>query len=198
VKLIFGLGNPGERYRNTRHNAGWMVVDALAEKLGAANWRRKFGGIFTEASLPAEFAGNFGEANEPLTLIKPETYMNESGECVAAFVGYLHIPREAMLVVADDVNLPLGVLRLRRSGSDGGHKGLRNVATRLGGEDYPRLRLGVGTANTPRDGSLVDYVLSEFGKEEAAIMAETVRRATDAVLTWAGRGCDEAMNRFNG
>ncbi|MCX7804432.1 MAG: aminoacyl-tRNA hydrolase [Planctomycetota bacterium] len=195
MKLIFGLGNPGERYRNTRHNIGRRVVFELGERLGAKSWREKFGGTFTEVGLPGSFAGPFGAAGEPLILAAPDTYMNASGECVVAFAGYMKVPPDAMLVVVDDVNLPLGTLRMRRSGSDGGHKGLRSVAAGIGSEDYARLRLGVGV---PQGVELVEYVLSDFSEEESKIAAESVKRAGDAVLTWAGHGCEVAMNRFNG
>ena len=195
MKLIFGLGNPGERYKNTRHNVGRKVVFELGERLGAKTWREKFRGTYAEVQLPEGFAGSFGQEGESLILIGPDTYMNASGECVAAFAWHMKVPLEAMLIVVDDANLPLGKLRMRKSGSDGGHRGLRSISAALGSEDYARLRLGIGA---PRTMEMVDYVLSDFEADEEEMASESVRKAGDAVLTWAGHGCEAAMNRFNG
>lgn len=174
-------------------------MDALAEKTGATFRQRKFKGQFAAGELPVEWRGP-GADDGRLMLVKPETFMNLSGETVASFMGYYHVDRADLLVVTDDVNLPLGALRLRRSGTSGGHNGLADIERRLGGVDYARLRCGVGGREADaerRVGALAGYVLGRFAPEEEERLPAVFERAADACLTWAGHGCETAMNRFN-
>jgi PTH1 family peptidyl-tRNA hydrolase len=199
MKLIVGLGNPGGEYARTRHNAGFRVLDALAAKMGAAFRQRKFKGQFATGELPREWQGR--EAGDGgLLLVKPETFMNLSGETVVGFLGYYHLDRSALLVVCDDVNLALGALRMRRSGSAGGHNGLADIEQRLGHREYARLRCGVGGREVDaerRVGALVGHVLGRFAPEEEEQLPAVFMRAAEACLAWAGHGCEVAMNRFN-
>ena len=199
MKLIVGLGNPGSEYARTRHNAGHRVLDVLAGKTGAEFRRRKFKGQFATGDLPREWLGPQADDGK-LLLVKPETYMNLSGETVVSFMGYYHLERGDLLVVTDDVNLPLGALRLRRSGTSGGHNGLADIERRLGGLDYARLRCGVGGREADserRVGELAGFVLGRFAQQEEEQLPVVFERAADACLTWAGHGCETAMNRFN-
>lgn len=199
MKLIVGLGNPGKKYENTRHNAGFRVLDILASKTGGDFGREKYKAQFAEGSLPAKFEGP--EAGDGrLLLIKPQTYMNLSGEPVASFAGYYKIARPDLLVVVDDVAIPLGALRIRLNGSAGGHNGLKDIERALGGQDYVRLRVGVGGrdgSGPPAKGDLADHVLGRFRGEEEKVMEDALARAAEACLMWAGSGSNEAMNRFN-
>jgi PTH1 family peptidyl-tRNA hydrolase len=186
VKLIAGLGNvPESRYGGTRHNVGFRVVDALARRHGLA---------FESAPMPAVQARWRRDA-ETVWLIKPLTLMNLSGEAVGAACRYYRVPVSDLLVVTDDVNLPLGRLRARGSGSEGGHNGLRSVAEHLGTIEYPRLRIGVGRGDARRD--LADHVLSRFEPEEVPGVEDAVTRAADAVEAWVAEGLDRMMNLFN-
>jgi PTH1 family peptidyl-tRNA hydrolase len=185
MKIILGLGNPGLSYRRTRHNLGFMVLDALAE---ARDFRfRRAAGRSSRAE------GSIGK--EKAVLVKPMTFMNLSGEAVAAAVRYYDCPLEDLLVICDDVNLDLGRMRLRRSGRDGGHNGLKSVIQHLHSQDFARLRIGVGAAPDHMD--MMAYVLSPFRRSEWPTVHETIARAVQAVETWAYHGVDEAMNRFN-
>lgn len=199
MKLIVGLGNPGGEYARTRHNAGFRVLDSLAGKAGVEFRQRKFKGQFAIGELPREWQGpQAGDGR--LLLVKPETFMNLSGETVVGFLGYYHLDRADLLVVCDDVNLALGALRMRRSGSAGGHNGLADIEQRLGGREYARLRCGVGGREADaerRVGALVGHVLGRFAPEEEEKLPAVFARAADACLTWAGHGCETAMNRFN-
>ena len=184
MKIVVGLGNPGSRYAGTRHNVGFEVIDALACHPQVNPFREKF------ESLIAEIRS--GE--DTLLLVKPQTYMNLSGRAVRALMDFYKLPPQHLLVVCDDIHLPLGKLRLRPRGSHGGHNGLRNIQLHLGMEEYPRLRIGVGE---PELGEAVDHVLSRFRASEQPIIAETIARAAQAVECWARQGIEAAMNRFN-
>lgn len=184
MKAVVGLGNPGLAYRNTRHNAGFMVVDLVADRLKAPIRRRGPKALLGEGRLD-DFR---------VILAKPQTYMNNSGEAVRALLDYYRLSPTDLLVVCDDVNLPLGRLRLRARGSAGGHNGLKSIIAHLGTEEFPRLRLGVGT---PEPGEMVDHVLGRFAKAERDLLREQVGRAADAVECFLQAGIDEAMNRFN-
>jgi PTH1 family peptidyl-tRNA hydrolase len=185
VKLIVGLGNPGPRYRETRHNAGFKVLDRLAERLQTGFSREKYYGAVAEARYE----------NSRLVLLKPLTFMNKSGLSVARALRYTGIALADTLVVVDDVNLPLGRLRLRGGGSSGGHNGLKSISASIGSEAFPRLRLGVGAAHPA--GDMVDHVLSAFAPADRSEAEAMFERAVDAVLRFAADGLDRAMNTVN-
>jgi len=185
MKIIVGLGNPGLRYRRSRHNFGFMVVSALARqrRLGFRRGRHQC----TRAE------GEIGK--ERILLVRPQTYMNLSGRCVAPVLRRAGCSREDLMVVCDDVNLDLGRLRLRRGGSAGGHKGLDSIINHLGSRDFPRLRLGIGAP--PEWMGMMDYVLSPFPRGERPVVDRMVELAVQALETWVYHGIEEAMNRFN-
>ena len=181
---VFGLGNPGKRYLGTRHNVGFSVVDRLAEGLGVGAFGRRFQALTGDAR---------GEAGKVL-LVKPQTYMNESGRSVRAVTGWYDIAIDNILVICDDLDLERGRIRARREGSSGGHNGLKSVAEHLGTTAFPRLRVGIGR---PAHGDAIDYVLSPFGRGEQDVVAEAVERAADAARCWMDEGIEACMNRFN-
>ena len=180
IRLVAGLGNPSREYQRTRHNIGFMVLDRLA----------------ADAQLPWEFSAkwNAGWAKSDVTLVKPATFMNRSGEAVAAIANFYKIAAEEVLVVLDDFALPLGRLRLRAQGSSGGHNGLESIFEHFGTEVVARLRVGIGAA--PVQGA-TDYVLSRFFEEEQPLLDATIRRAADAVKCAIDKGLIAAMNLFN-
>jgi peptidyl-tRNA hydrolase, PTH1 family len=182
--LVAGLGNPGREYERTRHNAGWLVLDELARRHGGS-WRSKFSG-----SLAQERLGDLR-----LALLKPETYMNESGRSVAAASRFFKVEPEALLVVHDDVDLEAGRLQARQGGGLAGHNGLRSLARDLGTQDFLRLRIGVGRPRRGDPRSVSDWVLSPFAPEED--VEALVSRAADAVETIASEGVEAAQQRFN-
>ena len=182
--LVAGLGNPGREYERTRHNAGWLVLDELARRLGGS-WRSKFSGSLAEVRL--------GDLR--LALLKPETYMNESGRSVAAAARFFKVEPEALLVAHDDVDLEAGRLQARRGGGLAGHNGLRSLARDLGTQDFLRLRIGVGRPGRGDPRSVSDWVLSPFAPEED--VGALVSRAADAVETIASEGVETAQQRFN-
>lgn len=184
MKIVVGLGNPGNRYVGTRHNVGFEVIDTLARHLQVGSFREKFESLIAEGK----------RGDDTLLLVKPQTYMNLSGRAVRALLDFYKLPLQHLLVVCDDIHLPLGKLRLRPRGSHGGHNGLRDIQLHLGTEEYPRLRIGVGE---PEPGEAVDHVLSRFRASEQPIIAEAIARAAQAVECWAERGLEAAMNRFN-
>lgn len=187
MKVICGLGNPGERYRLTRHNIGFRVVDLLADR-----WRLTGRGRVSQgaARLEAELPPPVGA----VLLVKPMRFMNVSGAPLAGVLRQAGVDSASdLLVVADDVDLPLGRLRLRRSGSAGGHNGLRSIIDALGGGEFARLRVGIG-----RDGETVDHVLSTFRRSEQEVARTAVEEAADAAELWLREGIDAAMNAFNG
>lgn len=187
-RLIVGLGNPGERYRETRHNAGFMVVDDLAKTMGVS-WR-----------LEKKFFAAVGEsrvAGRRLLLAKPQTFMNLSGEAVVQLVRFHRVELADLLVVVDDADLPLGTLRLRPEGSSGGHHGLQSIEQHLGGRGFARLKLGI--ARPIQDvRSIADHVLGSFQAEEMPFLAAVLTRAVQQVQCWATDGIAKAMNVFNG
>lgn len=183
--LIVGLGNPGPEYRYTRHNLGFRVLDELAGRLGVVFSREKYAGLFAESRA----------ADTRIALLEPLTYMNRSGESVRQAVRYCINDLKDLLVVADDVNLPLGRLRLRASGSSGGHNGLKSIIDQLGTNAFPRLRIGVGIGKS--DGDLTDHVLGRFTPEENAVVECAVSKGAEAALVFAQYGLQAAMDRFN-
>lgn len=187
-RLIVGLGNPGREYTRTRHNAGFQLVERLADRAGAA-WR-------AEARFRARLARGV-LAGTDCWFCEPLTFMNLSGEAVGAVMRYHRLEREHLLVLVDDADLALGQLRLRPGGSAGGHHGLESVARHVGGTGYARLRLGIGRrAETARD--ITGHVLGTFSAEEQTIFESVLDRATDQVICWIAEGAAAAMNRFNG
>jgi len=185
LKLIAGLGNPGARYRGTRHNLGFVVLDDLAAALGAAFGQEKHKGLLAQAAIDTE----------KVLLLKPKTYMNRSGDCVAAVARNKAPDPGDILVVVDDVNLALGKIRLRAGGSAGGHNGLKSIAERLGTTAFHRLRLGVGAG--PGQHDLADHVLARFRPDEREAVADMTARAVEAAQVWVREGIETAMNRFN-
>jgi PTH1 family peptidyl-tRNA hydrolase len=182
--LVAGLGNPGQRYERTRHNAGWLVLDELARRHDGS-WRSKFSGSLAELRLD----------DARLALLKPETYMNESGRSVAAAVRFFKVPVESLLVVHDDVDLEPGRLQARRGGGLAGHNGLRSLAQHLGSQEFLRLRIGVGRPGRGDPRSVSDWVLSPFAPEEDA--EALVARSAGAVEAIVREGLEAAQQRFN-
>jgi peptidyl-tRNA hydrolase, PTH1 family len=200
MKLIVGLGNPGKEYAKTRHNAGFRVLDLLAGKLGSSFDRTKFKGEYCDAVLPETWRKKKDDDDGKLLLVKPQTYMNLSGETVQGFSGYYKIAVKDILVVVDEVALPVGVIRIRRAGSAGGHNGLKDIALRLGSQEFARLRLGVGGREASAErkpGNLADHVLGRFSAEEEDVMRLKVPEAVEACLVWTGQGVEVAMNKYN-
>jgi len=187
---VVGLGNPGDRYTGTRHNVGFDVVEAFAKKAG--------GGAARIDRLDCRaLTGRLRVGERAVLVARPQTYMNLSGESVKGLVTKYAVPLDRLVVVSDDTALPVGRLRLRRSGSSGGQKGLQSVLEILGTPEFPRLRLGVrGEAFRPGE-DLADYVLSRFSKAERPVLDETIGTACEALETFVIEGIDAAMNRFN-
>ena len=185
--LVVFLGNPGPRYEGTRHNAGFMTADAFARAHRVEINRQRFRALTGVCEL--------GE--EKLLLMKPQTFMNLSGEAVGEAARFYKIPPEHVLVVSDEIALPIGKLRVRAKGSAGGHNGLKSVIACLGSEDFPRIRLGVGAPPHP-DYDMADWVLSSFKNQDAEDMAKAAARAAEAVECYVLHGPERTMNRFNG
>jgi peptidyl-tRNA hydrolase, PTH1 family len=185
VKAIVGLGNPGTQYRGTRHNVGFAVLDELARRA-----------LVEFESAPAEaLMARWRRADEPVLLVKPLTYMNLSGQAIGELARYFKIELADLLIVVDEIQLPLGKLRARARGSAGGHNGLKSVIAHLG-DGYARLRLGVGRGDARRD--LADHVLARFDKDEAAEAERMIARAADAAETFITSGIAAVMNQYNG
>lgn len=186
MKLVVGLGNPERKYEGTRHNIGFVVLATLAHRCGASRPKAGFQGEVVEAAI----------RGEKVLLLCPTTYMNRSGASVQAAVAFYKLPLEEMLVVCDDLNLPLGRIRIRPEGSTGGQKGLADIVRRLGSQEFPRLRVGIG--QPPERWDAADYVLSKFTKEEQEEVDLAVQRAADAVTAWVVEGIQASMNQYNG
>lgn len=183
--MIVGLGNPGLRYARTRHNVGFMCVERIAQVHGWAFNRRERNALVAEGMIDSQ----------RVLLVKPQTYMNESGAAVAGLLRYLPMAVADLLVVYDELDLPLGTIRLRPSGSAAGHNGMRSVIAHLGTQEIARLRIGIG--RPPGRMDPVEYVLSEFRPEEREIIAEAVARAADAARCFVTEGLQAAMNLYN-
>ncbi|MDI3341019.1 MAG: aminoacyl-tRNA hydrolase [Sphaerobacter sp.] len=182
--LIVGLGNPGPRYAATRHNIGFMVVDELARRFPPGETRRRFDSELIETTGP----------RGRVVLLKPQTYMNLSGNAVAPTARWYRVPLDRILIIYDDLDLPFGRIRLRPGGSSAGHNGLASVLQMLGTERVPRLRVGIGR---PANGNTVGYVLSRFRPEEERRLPDIIALAADAALAWYQDGIDAAMNMYN-
>ena len=185
MKLIVGLGNPGRRYQGTRHNVGYAVLAELAREFGSGVAKSKFHGEVVEATF----------ADQRALLLSPVTYMNRSGTSVQEAKSFYKIPDDQLLVICDDLNLPVAKLRFRAKGSSGGQKGLEDIVCRLGTENFARLRVGIGAP--PEGWDWADYVLSKFTKQEIPEVEEAFREAARAVVVWAREGIEFCMNHYN-
>ncbi len=184
ITLIAGLGNPGNRYARSRHNIGFMIADRFAQAHDLKFARRRFNAEVAEGQA----------CSKRVMLIKPQTFMNSSGEAVTKFFSFYKVAPQDLIVIYDDLDLPLGKLRLRPRGSAGGHHGMESIIGRIGTSDFPRLRVGIGRPNPDAD---IDHVLGEFDEDEFRVMNETVDRAVKAIDVWLSDGVAKAMNQFN-
>lgn len=183
--LVVGLGNPGSEYSSTKHNLGYLAVDEIGKKTGIDLKKKKFNGLFGEGS----------HNNEKLLLLKPETYMNRSGYSVASAVNFYNIPAEKIIIIHDELDLPIGAVRIKAGGGSAGHKGVTSIIGELGSGEFVRIRIGIGK---PESKSVtVSHVLSQFKKEEKEIVRESVIKAADAALEIIRHGVAKAMNKFN-
>ena len=184
--LVVFLGNPGTKYNGTRHNAGFMAADAMAKELNVAINKLRFKALTATVTI----------GGEKVLLMKPQTYMNLSGEAVGQAAKFYKISPEHVIVVSDEVAMPIGKLRIRKSGSAGGHNGLKDIIRHLGTQDFPRIRMGVGAAPHP-DYDMADWVLSTFKNKDAEDMQALAERVSKAVQCYITEGPDRAMNKFN-
>ncbi len=184
--LIVGLGNPDRKYENTRHNAGWLAIDYIADRLDCKVNRVKF----------KSFVGECRIGDKRAMLMKPTTYMNNSGQAVVEAMNFYKIPAENVVVIFDDISLDVGKMRIRSKGSDGGQRGMRSIITLSGSQDFPRIKIGIGAKPTP-DWDLADWVLSRFTKDEAKALEAIFENANDAVELIVDGKMDRAMNKFN-
>lgn len=185
--LVAGLGNPGKQYDMTRHNIGFHTIDYIADELGVKIKKLKYKAIYGECDINGE----------KVLLVKPQTYMNLSGESISEFVKFFKIPTENVIIVSDDIALETGRIRIRKKGSAGGHNGLKNIIYMLNSENFNRIRIGVGAPTHP-DYDLKDFVLGRFTKEEIPVLEESIIKSYKAVVEIIKRGADSAMNKFNG
>jgi PTH1 family peptidyl-tRNA hydrolase len=185
MKLVVGLGNPGSKFEGTRHNIGFEVIDRLAEGGAGARFSRKFDGLLAETEIDFR----------RVLLLKPETFMNLSGRSVAQVLRFYKLDVSDLLVVCDDLSLPLGKLRIRGGGSDGGQKGLRDITAHLGTDAFARLRIGIGERGMI---DAADFVLSRFRSAERPVIDDALILASQAVAVWVSQGLAPTMNRFNG
>lgn len=184
--LIVGLGNPGKQYDMTRHNIGFHTIDYIADKYGARMTKLKFKAVYGECTI----------ADERVYLVKPQTYMNLSGDSVAEMAQFYKIPPENIIVINDDISLDTGRIRVRKKGSAGGHNGLKSIIYRLNSDAFPRVKMGVG-APKHEDYDLADFVLGRFTKEEIPVMEEAIKKAETAVYEIIKNGAESAMNKCN-
>jgi PTH1 family peptidyl-tRNA hydrolase len=184
MKIIVGLGNPGDEYADTRHNTGFKVIDALAETIGVKIKRRKFGARFE--------LGEF--ADKKLILLKPWQFMNRSGRSVATAMGFYRLSIGQLMVVTDDMDLEPGRIRVRAKGSAGGHNGLADIIEKLGTNEFARCRIGIGRST---EADAVSYVLDSPAEDQEPLLAAAIQQARDAVLCWIEHGIEAAMNKFN-
>lgn len=183
MKIIVGLGNPGRKYKDTRHNTGYRVVEELASRYNIDKEESKFDAII----------GHLRIGSEKVLVVKPLTYMNLSGNAVQPLVNWFKLDLTDLLVVYDDMDLPPGTLRIRSFGGNGGHKGMNSISQRLSSKNFPRVRVGIGR---PEDDT-IDWVLGKFTGEEKELIESTVEKAADAIECWIKNGIDTAMNRYN-
>lgn len=184
--IVAGLGNPEQKYCFTRHNAGFLAIDSLASKYGCRIGSLKHRGLCGSAVI----------SDKKVLLVKPQTYMNSSGECIAAAARYYGVPAERIIIICDDCALPVGQIRIRRKGSDGGHNGLKSINACIGSQEYPRIRIGVGEKPHP-DYDLADWVLSRFSESELKTLTSRFDDVCTAVELIISGDADAAMNRYN-
>ena len=185
MKLIVGLGNPGEKYNNTRHNVGFMFIDMYSNMKKCISFKEKFKGLYT----------TFTENGENIILFKPLTYMNLSGEAILEISNYYHIDHKDILVVYDDKDIPFACLRLREKGNPGSHNGMKNISQLLGGNDFPRIRVGIGTPKPESD--MISFVLSKFDTNELKELKTTFENASSACDYFIKNDFNMAMNKYN-
>ena len=186
MKIFVGLGNPGAEYANTKHNVGFMLADRLAKEIGAENWRNNFNALVAETFFDGE----------KILIVKPQTFMNLSGEAVVPVADFYKIELENLIVAHDDMDLPVGMIRLRPKGSSGGHKGIASIIQHFGGlQNFPRVRIGIG--RPPENWSVNSHVLSPFTPDDAKIISETLKNLLPAVTCIFSEGINNAMNKFN-
>jgi PTH1 family peptidyl-tRNA hydrolase len=184
IRVIIGLGNPGKEYADTRHNVGFKTVDLLAQKLAVELNQKKFSSIFGQT----EFEG------KKLILLKPQEYMNRSGQAVSAIKGFYKIEDSDLMVVTDDMAIEPGVIRVRAQGSAGGHNGLKDIIQKLGSDQFPRLRIGIGKSDLPDS---KDYVLGKIPTSHNQLLQDAIENASQALICWLRENIDSVMNRFN-
>ncbi len=184
--LIVGLGNPGRQYETTRHNTGWLCMDMLADDLGVKINKIKYKSTVCEASINGHRC----------LLMKPQTFMNNSGEAVKEAASFYKIPPENVIVIFDDISLPCGGLRIRRKGSAGGHNGIKSIINHLGSDNFPRIKIGVGAKPNP-DYDLADYVLSKFTKDDIPLMKKAMASACESLDYLVEGKIDDAMSKFS-
>jgi len=182
--LVVGLGNPGDEYKHTRHNVGFDVIDLMASKYNVSVNRIKFKGVYGEVNI----------CNERVILLKPSTYMNLSGESAREAASFYKIPNENIIIIYDDISLDAGKLRIRSKGSAGGHNGIKSIISNMSSDIFPRIKIGVGQPQK----SLIPHVLGRFSKEDRVLVEKTFEASIKAVETIIAKGCNEAMNQFNG
>lgn len=185
VYLVAGLGNPGSKYTRTRHNVGFMVVDALADRYEISVQRSKFDVIYGRGTIEGI----------DVILAKPQAYMNRSGPPLRQLADYFRIQREAVVVIHDDIDLAFERLKIKEKGGDGGHKGIRSLIQAFGGDQFVRLRVGVGRSQT--SGDVIDHVLGQFCYDERSALGDILQKATEAIATILSKGTKEGMNRYN-
>ena len=183
--IVAGLGNPDRRYENTRHNAGFITADTLADKLNIRLDRIKYKSLCNAAVI----------ADKKVLIMKPSTYMNNSGQAVVEAMNFFKVPPEKVIIIFDDISLDIGKMRIRRKGSDGGHNGMKNIIYLSGSDQFPRIKIGVG--HKPEQWALADWVLSNFTQSERKLLDETVNNACDAVEKIIAGNIDKAMNLYN-
>lgn len=186
MKIFAGLGNPGTQYEKTKHNVGFMLAEKLADELGATTWRNNFNSLIAETFLDGE----------KILIVKPQTFMNLSGEAVGPLMDFYKLPTENLIVAHDDMDLPVGMIRLRPKGSGGGHHGIESVIQFLGGDkNFSRARIGIG--RPPQNLPVIPHVLSPFSSEDAEKISEAISSLVPAVICFFREGIDNAMNKFN-
>lgn len=185
IFLIVGLGNPGREYRKTRHNAGFMVLDRLAERLGESFSRFEMRALVTKSLY----------LQNRIILAKPQTFMNESGQSVGGLIRFYKVPVSNLMVIYDDVDLPLGTIRIRPGGGSAGQKGMNSIIQKLGVDDFPRMRIGIG--RPPGRMEAAGYVLQEFSNHENALLPDIFTKAVDAILSFVTDGLDKTMTQYN-